>query len=224
MNKEQITAECQKFTDELVDFINSKISKDFKCQTKFDWNSRRVASRGGKWKDGSIRISIAMNRYVLEGPQKFTEYASFDKDKFIGGFSHKDFWLPLKAVICHEITHAWIANCIAKKVQPHGSEWKHHYRYLREKFINPYIDKKLSLKADYSKYKDSDFSKYGLPSDIHEKSFITKDHTFKVIGINLRARKYHIVTERTKDKKQYVFSAKEIKYFLLGEGTYELLG
>lgn len=94
-------------------------------------------------------IKIAMWRHRdLPDRNLFREYASFNSDPVIGGFTATDWRLPLKATVCHEMAHcaqrngrAWLRYHRPQVDwdKPHGRGFRMIYAIFRRELVNPYI-------------------------------------------------------------------------------------
>lgn len=124
---------------------------------KLDWSTRRTSSRGGIYHNAP-GINIAMN--VAVKPTKIVarayEYASFDRDKVIGGFYYTDTNLKLGHHICHEMAHT--VQFYSRSVlglgdfdKPHGKSFKTPYRAIRQKILNPLLEPQQELQEQYNK-------------------------------------------------------------------------
>jgi len=126
-----------------------------------DWSKRRTCSRGG-WYHGvnGPGINIAMNRVCKSTYGQSTrwyEYASFDRNKDIGGFYYYDPEDSLIATVAHEVAHAaqyhrYYSNpSVESRDKPHGRLFKYYYKALRRKFVNPYLPDQAVLEIEYKK-------------------------------------------------------------------------
>lgn len=147
------------FINEVEAWIQKEIYPKFKLSggKKLDWSEKRTHSRGGYYVDGP-GISIGMywcTRTHAEGEiQRVFEYASFDKDRFIGGIYTRDKYDKLRLTILHEIAHAlqYYSYRINRfRCKPHGTVWKNFYLRLRNQFLNPYLEDQINLKNEYEK-------------------------------------------------------------------------
>lgn len=120
-----------------------------------DWNTRRVASRGGWYASGpGINIAMSAACTLRTSPYRLYEYKSFDLDPQIGGFFARDPGLAVELHVCHEMAHAaqyYAHVCLGRlKDRPHGQSFKQPYRLLRQSYLNPRIPKnQLQLKQEY---------------------------------------------------------------------------
>ena len=159
-------AEYTKFSMDFINEVESWIQKEiypkFKLSggKKLDWSEKRTHSRGGMYADGP-GISIGMywcTRTYAEGEiQRVFEYASFDKDRFIGGIYTRDKYDKLRLTILHEIAHAlqyYSYRVNSFRCKPHGTVWKNFYLRLRNQFLNPYLEDQIELRNEYEKIKE----------------------------------------------------------------------
>lgn len=217
MDKVFIEKEVRKFLQEVVSFIQG-YEPDFTCSCNVDWSLKRSTSRGGMYRNGpGINLALA-GETPRKFPATYTEYVSFTEDSVIGGFTYdeKHPLLGLKALVCHEVAHAVMAykNLSATG---HGNEWKSIYRVLRNLFVNQYLDNiklqeiepldkiLLDLVDKDIRIFDEHCYNYGLKPKHYGKEFVYKAEKHRICGINPRARKYPIKTERIHDNKVFWF-------------------
>ena len=221
MDEKLVNNFATSFFREVVYTIKNGFNKAFTCDLKLDWSPKRAINRGGIYKDGP-GISIAMNvaaEYTMKGPVYFIEYPSFNTDPEIGGF-WGDWRLKLKAIICHEVAHAWTAF-EKTNVKPHGLEWQFKYKLLRNMFINMYIDKNLqntmanepigNLDANGEVLFKENCSNFGLSPQYYGKSFLDRGEKLVITGWNPRARKNLVLITRETDNKIFSASIEFIK-------------
>lgn len=218
MNQKNVEEQLIIFFKEVLLFIQ-KAENNFTCNYEFDWSNKRVNSRGGMYKNGpKINLALAYE-YPVFFPAQFIEYKSFAKHKEIGSFYYKEdnLLLGLKALICHELAHALLSYKKLSAVS-HGIEWKSIYRIFRNQFINNqlniYSKESESLKEVLNKLtnKNEDMfytycSDFGLNKKHYNQKFFYRKEIYKIIGINPRAKKYSIETEKIKDNRRFKFES-----------------
>ncbi|MDK9793259.1 hypothetical protein [Vibrio sp. D431a] len=106
---------------------------------------------GVSWAKGDKQIRFSLDPFVRgfeSGEFFYREYKSFCKDRYIGEFSTKNWKLPIYAIICHEVAHAFQfrlereaiikgrSDVAADMAKAHGQGWRDVYRILRDKFVN----------------------------------------------------------------------------------------
>lgn len=218
MNKE-LEQEVIKFANKVIEFVRSTYDSKFTCDVKVSWDSRRKTSWGGKNSAGKKYISIAIHRYTYLDKVgdfwHFQEYKTVAQYRDTCEFYATNPLLVFKAIICHEVAHAYIAHIYKNRktagIRPHGPEWREIYAKLREQFVNMYID--LTLKPN-PEDKESYFDTHGKEQltkalgktwvDVYANKFFYMDNKrYKVIGYNTRARKYPYIIE-TETGRQHV--------------------
>ena len=223
---------------ELVTFVRKEYP-EFNCAFKADWSTRRTYSRGG-WYVKGPGVSYAMQRLVRSIERNyFSEYASFINDSVIGSFDSSDWKIICKAISCHEIAHAVISFKDKNNSERHGNRWRHYYALLRQKFVNPFVDKigngsivttqraasfaeieplVIDDKADFIAYG----RKYGFTEKHFGQTFQFNKHAYKITGWNPRARKYFVKISRIPDLKAFVVEPTRIKNRLQAEGKWNI--
>jgi len=145
------------FINEVEAWIQQEVYPKFKLSggKRLDWSTKRTHSRGGMYADGP-GISIGMywcTKSFAEGEiHRVFEYASFDKDRFIGGIYTRDKYDKLRLTILHEIAHAlqyYSYRINGFRCKPHGTVWKNFYLRLRNQFLNPFLDDQIELRNQY---------------------------------------------------------------------------
>jgi len=160
MLKLALENKTHEYIQSIQDWTSSKegVWSGFKLsKIRFDWSPNRVTSRGGMYASGP-GISIAMHRYgsnrlALEAFRVY-EYKSFDNDPDIGGFFTRDKMDGLKMIVCHEIAHACQFYLYKKnnfRDAPHGDTFKHLYKEIRQKFLNPFLPEQTSVRDIFCK-------------------------------------------------------------------------
>lgn len=136
------------FIKEVVTWVQNNVYSGFTLEYKLDWSLSRTSSRGGMYAKGP-GINMAMAHLVpISSTYRYHEYASFDKDPYIGGFYSSRSYDKLEAVILHEIAHAlqfFEYKKLNIRCKPHGPIFKKYYRMLRGQFLNHKLPNQSSL-------------------------------------------------------------------------------
>ena len=153
----QANSHAQSLVLKVQAWVQQNLFPDFRVTAKFDWSPKRRSSRGGIYKDGP-GINMAMYWAVPNNhgnTYRYSEYPSFDSDRYIGGFYSQDPYHKLEAILVHEIAHAvqfFYYKKSGTKCTPHGPVFKKYYKILREEFVNHKLPKQAPLVKDYEDY------------------------------------------------------------------------
>lgn len=138
--------------NEVLEFGNNKAKWPVSIPSispVMDYHFQRGSDRS--WARGYKQIRFSLDQFVRgfeAGEFFYREYKSFCKDPFIGEFTTKDWKLPVYAIVCHEVAHAFqsrIEREAASKgnsevalsmSKAHGQGWRDVYRLLRDRFVN----------------------------------------------------------------------------------------
>lgn len=153
----QANSHAQRLVLKAESWVQHNLFADFRVTAKFDWSPSRRSSRGGIYKEGP-GINMAMYWAVPDNQgatYRFSEYPSFDSDRYIGGFYSKNAYDKLDAILVHEIAHAvqfFYYKKSGTRCTPHGPVFKKYYKILREEFVNHKLPTQAPLAKDYQDY------------------------------------------------------------------------
>lgn len=118
-------------------------------------NNVLVYGIGGQSNGNSViginrpHIERLINRYYgYYGCYYLTEYSSYKKDPKIGSISTSSFWIWIMTVVCHELAHVFQfiqINATGHSDDGHGPIFQHHYKVLREMWVNPYLKEEKQI-------------------------------------------------------------------------------